>query len=320
MIAAFLLGWWGTFLLAFPIYQYASRRLLDRPSARSSHTTPTPRGGGGSIVLTVLLFLPPAYGAGLLSGALTTALLGGVLLALMGWLDDHRSLPIPLRLGVQVAAAAWSLFWLSQEASFSAWLTPVLFGLLLWFTNLYNFMDGIDGLVSSQGFFWSLVLALAAGWRALPEGILLALLSGSFLSFLLWNWPRAEIFLGDVGSQFLGFTLGLLQIALFLKEPPLGVSAAVMTAPFWIDATWTLISRFIRGERWYLPHRSHAYQKLACRLGHLRVTTLYLLFSLIWLLPSALWALKGGGSAMMGMAVATAPILLLMVHIRAGEP
>lgn len=310
MVAAFLAGFLATALLLFPLHRYASRRLLDRPSSRSSHASPMPRGGGAALALAALALLPFLE----LSLAEKAALMGGFAVALIGWLDDHRSLPIPLRLAVQLLAGIWSLSWLPGPLPL-----PLSLLILVWFTNLYNFMDGIDGLAASQALLWCLILGLLAFQAGLTEAPFLALLAGGLLALLLWNWPRAELFMGDVGSYFLGFTLALLLLRLTAVDPKWGLLGGILTAPFWVDATWTLGYRLLSGQRWFLPHRLHAYQKLARRLGHRETTSLYLLFTLLWLLPAGL-LVYGGVSAIMGLILAVGPLLGLVVALRAGDP
>src|SRR5207253_813322 len=151
---------------------------------------------------------------------------------------------------------------------------------LLWLLNLFNFMDGIDGIAAGEAVFVSLSVAAAAlasgsGDRSVWLAFIVA---GAALGFLRWNWPPARIFMGDVGSGFLGFMLGSLSIIAHQKwRVPVSVPL-ILLGVFVADATTTLLCRIFRGEKWYASHRSHAYQRLSQRFGaHGPVTFLVML-------------------------------------------
>jgi Fuc2NAc and GlcNAc transferase len=248
-----------------------ARHLLDRPNGRSAHVRPTPRLGGIGIMCA---FLPVATvtvvcsGGG--AGALSTVITTGIIAAL-GLVDDLRPLPARWRFGVQLAAAtvvvganvariesAWTLLplpvWLLAPAS-------VLW--IVWVTNLYNFMDGIDGLAGAEASSVGIIagaLFLMAGRGDLA--VVALLMAAAALGFLGWNWPPARIFMGDVGSGFLGFTFGALSL-IASRSGTLPLALCLMLAGvFAFDATLTLLRRMARGEPWHQPHRSHAYQRL----------------------------------------------------------
>ena len=290
-IAAFFL--FAVFTLSYMLAgwyrRYALRRdILDIPNARSSHVTPTPRGGGLSFVLS---FLGASLAFFLLfpeREALWLALVGGGgMVALLGWLDDRYDLSSGVRFLFQGLAAAWALYWLGglPELSLgSASLTLGWFGYplawlgVVWMLNLYNFMDGIDGLTSGQG----VIVTTTVGFLLLaqhPELAFVALILGSaILGFLVWNWPPAKIFMGDVGSGFLGFVFALLAIYSENTGALPLLSWFALFAVFFIDATATLILRTLRGERWYEAHNTHAYQKaVQAGLSHRQVTLTILL-------------------------------------------
>jgi Fuc2NAc and GlcNAc transferase len=276
--------------------------LLDVPNRRSSHTTPTPRGGGLGIVgsfLAGILYL--SFSGRLSPGSLNAVLISGSLLvAGIGLWDDIRSLTPRHRLAVHILAAALLVWGTGQEAAlrFGDWqpeFPQPLLGLFLllsvvWSINLYNFMDGIDGLAGAEGVFVpgaaALLIYHQGGAPELPLALILAL---ACLGFLFWNWPPARIFMGDVGSGFLGFVLAALALQTSVYGRILPVYCwLILPAVFIADTTITLLRRWLRGEKWYIAHRSHAYQQAAVRYGsHLRVTVGIMAINLSWLLPLA---------------------------------
>jgi UDP-N-acetylmuramyl pentapeptide phosphotransferase/UDP-N-acetylglucosamine-1-phosphate transferase len=256
------------------------KQLLDQPGERRSHVVATPRGGGIAIVVTVLLgiawlalknpsdaFLLGCFGIGL------------VLVAGIGWVDDHRPIPAWPRLLVH-AGAAFLLAW-GVHRSGPGLIAPVVaFVLALVLVNIWNFMDGIDGLAASQAAIvaFAMSLLLAGGvWGWIAVGLLAAL-----AGFLPFNFPKARIFLGDVGSGALGFLLaGLLVAAFRLDRAPWPLLLLPISA-FLVDAGFTLGMRILRRERWWTPHVQHTYQKWAGRnVSHVGVTLAYAGFSLL---------------------------------------
>ena len=261
--------------------RYALRRqLLDQPGERRSHQVPTPRGGGIGIVISLLLSLSllaasePAHAWMLLSTALGTVLVAGI-----GWIDDHRPLGPWLRLLVQ-AAAALLLAWGIHTEGGSAAAAMLAFSAAMVLTNIWNFMDGIDGLATSQALIAAMAYALfagsgAAGWLGLA-------LAAACLGFLPFNFPRARIFLGDVGSATLGYVLAALAAWLALDAGRRAPLLLLPVSAFLIDASLTLARRAATGQRWWLPHAQHAYQHWARRSGsHVRVTLAYAAWTLL---------------------------------------
>lgn len=247
--------------------------LLDRPNERSLHVKPTPRGGGIGIVLAFLALvgalvlsyeIPRGLGWAMASGA-------GIV-AVLGLLDDRFTLPNTLRMPIWFAAAAGAVWLAGGLPRLDLGLVTVSLGLLgpvlatiavVWMTNLYNFMDGIDGLAGSQG----VVAAAAGGWLLLRAGAPgLALVSfglaAACLGFLVWNWPPSRVFMGDVGSGTLGFVFAVLALASENAGAVPILAWGILLAPFLVDATFTVARRILRGEPFYKPHRSHAYQRL----------------------------------------------------------
>ncbi len=260
-------GTWGARRYAL------GRRLLDAPGERRSHSVPTPRGGGIAIVAgTVLAALFLA-----IQGPLPILLafgLGTGLVAAVGWVDDHRPLSPWLRLGVHALAAAVFAAVLAREGAGAA---AVAVGFLapLVLTNIWNFMDGIDGIAASQA-----VIVVLACLPFLPDphdALALALVAAC-MGFLPFNFPRARIFMGDVGSGALGFAIGaLLALAVAAGGSEGAAWLLLPLAPFLVDAGLTLLRRMLRGERWWTPHVQHAYQVAARRFGHAPVTWAYAL-------------------------------------------
>jgi Fuc2NAc and GlcNAc transferase len=254
------------------IRNYAvSRGMVDVPNERSSHAVITPRGGGLAIVITFLGGAAALATLGVLPAHLMIALGGGgLLIAGVGWLDDRKGLSAVSRAVVHLAAAVWAICWLGGLPWLDLGFTRLplhLIGALLavigvvWLVNLFNFMDGIDGIAGVETIS---VCVMAGAWAAFSgaSGLAMAclLLALTTAGFLVWNWPPAKIFMGDVGSGFLGYTLVVLAISSEkMHAAPLFVWI-VLLGVFLIDATATLIRRISRGERWYEAHRTHAYQ------------------------------------------------------------
>ncbi len=270
---------------------YAHRRgMLDQPGKRRSHSLPTARGGGIGIVVACVLVVPWALLASpaAASGWLVGGLIGGtVMVALVGWLDDHQPLGVLPRLGVQLLASG--LFGVSLLADGHAWWwLLVLVPTGAWSVNLHNFMDGIDGLLAQQLVFVASgigLLAAVAGQPALAGGALVVAAAG--MGFLPYNWAPARVFMGDVGSGAAGFLLFGLAAALSWWRPSLTWPVLVLGSAFVTDASLTLLSRFLRGRRWYSPHREHLYQWLV-RSGwsHRRCATAYLGWNLLVAAPA----------------------------------
>ncbi|MFC6669713.1 MraY family glycosyltransferase [Marinobacterium aestuariivivens] len=267
-------------LLTGALRRYAlAGGMLDVPNARSSHMLPTPRGGGVSVVLVYLAGLCLLFSQGLMADEVLIGLVGaGVLVALIGWVDDRQSVAARWRLAVHFLAAGWGLFWLGglppvviYAVEFDlGWLGHGLALLyLVWLLNLYNFMDGIDGIAGVEAVTVALggcLLAVMAG-AGVEAWWPMLLLAAGVAGFLVWNWPPARIFMGDAGSGFIGLMLGLLSIQAAYQSFELLAGWLVLLAVFVTDATLTLIRRLLRGMPLAEAHRSHGYQYAARRLG-----------------------------------------------------
>jgi UDP-N-acetylmuramyl pentapeptide phosphotransferase/UDP-N-acetylglucosamine-1-phosphate transferase len=292
------MGWLlGSFLITVLLVRgaigYARRRgMLDQPGQRRSHRMPTPRGGGIGIVVAMLACLPgvlygspAAWPAGVIAG-LWVAL---ILVALAGWWDDHHPLPVLPRLGAQVLAVG--LFSCSLLVTgLSWWWLPLLLVCGVWSINLHNFMDGIDGLLAQQAIFVGAGLALLA-WAATQAALMLAAaaLAAAALGFWCFNRPPARIFMGDVGSGSIGLLVFVFSAMLWRVEHALLWPALILSSSFVVDASLTLLTRMLRGRRWYTAHREHLYQWLA-RYGagtHAKSGAAYLGWNLLVAAPSA---------------------------------
>jgi UDP-GlcNAc:undecaprenyl-phosphate GlcNAc-1-phosphate transferase len=235
---------------------------LDHPVARSSHSVPTPKGGGVGIVVAFAVGMACAPAAGWQDGVLTGAAL---VLAAVSYLDDVRHWPFWCKLAAQCGAALAIVG--TGQAPHDVALpglgavplglaAPVLaLGWLLFVTNATNFMDGLNGLAAGSVAVACLALALTAGGKAWPASLVVAVVAG----FLPFNYPRARIFMGDVGSQFLGFVAGALALR-YAAQPAVAIILPFGLLPLLLDAALTLLRRWRRGERLTEAHRSHYYQ------------------------------------------------------------
>jgi Fuc2NAc and GlcNAc transferase len=307
--------------------------VLDIPKDRSSHSTPMPRGGGLAIVTTQLAVTAALGAAGKMTPQLMVALLaGGAAIAVVGFADDKWGVAPSVRLAVHFAAIAgfvWSI----------GHLPPINFGIavfdlgivgtalaivfLVWFLNLYNFMDGIDGIASVEAISIAAVAAFLLELRGADASAILLLLSliAAVGGFLIWNWPPARIFMGDVGSGFLGFALGAIAWATVVGGDLSIWVWLILFGAFFVDATITLLRRWARGEPLATAHRTHAYQHLSRRTGsHLKVTLGCLAVNLLWLAPLAWLAFARPSLGALLTLVAWIPLALFDWHYGAGTP
>jgi Fuc2NAc and GlcNAc transferase len=321
----------GSWALTSFLRRYAlAKNLIDIPNDRSSHSVPTPRGGGIAIVVSFLVSLPVLICIGWLTTPICLALIGaGVAVAVAGFLDDHGHIPARWRLLVHFCAATWGLYWLSAFpvllvfGDFPDWLSYVCTAIyIVWLLNLYNFMDGIDGLAGIEAITTCCSSALLI-WLVTPDStawMLPTLLAAAVSGFFSWNFPPARIFMGDAGSGFLGIMLALLSVQAAGVDPQLYWVWLILLGVFIVDATVTLCRRVLRGEKFYEAHCSHAYQYASRTLGAHRPVTLAVgAINIFWLLPVAsLVALKKMDGAL-GLTVAYAPLLWLVLYFKAGD-
>lgn len=321
-----------TFGLTWLLLRYAKvLNLIDVPNLRSSHSIPKARGGGVAIALTfltslVLLIPVPAF-----DNAVLIALLGaGSVVAGLGLLDDFMDVSIRWRLLGHFSAAAWALYWLEGLPPLLLLGVAVDLGVLgnllaavylVWLLNLYNFMDGIDGIASVEALcvcFGGALLYVLLGAESLA--LMPLLLAAAVAGFLCWNFPPARMFMGDAGSGFLGLVLGVLSLQAAWFTAELLWSWVILLGVFVVDATFTLLRRLLRGDKVYQAHRSHAYQYASRRFaGHRPVTLAVLLINLLWLLPMALLAGLGYVDGLLATLIAYLPLLWLAVKFKAGQ-
>jgi Fuc2NAc and GlcNAc transferase len=305
---------------------------LDLPNARSSHVTPTPRGGGIAIVVVSLVGMTALAWFGWIEVDLFYALAGGgMAVALVGHLDDRGRIGIVGRFAVHIAAAIWATAWLGgmteihwgEQMITLGYLGSLLAALgIVWALNLFNFMDGIDGIAASQAIFMSGTGAALAMLAGMSNSIPLAglVLAAASLGFLAWNWPPARIFMGDVGSGYLGFAMAVIGLAAMHERAVMLPVWLILGGVFFIDSTVTLFRRLARRERVYEAHRGHAYQWLARRWNsHLRVTMACLLLNILWVAPCAWLALRFPAIAGWCVLAAWGPILALALAAGSGR-
>lgn len=329
ILASFLIS----FLLTGYMRHYALKKnIIDNPNERSSHTIPTPRGGGVSIVITFLLVLVGLIVSHQLE--VTTGLIlvaAGLGVAVLGFLDDHGHINSMLRLAIHFVIAISTVFFLggfsevtlfngNLQLVWSANIIAVFF--LVWLLNLYNFMDGINGIASVE----AITTVLSLGFIYLVLGIqlsseLLFILAACVLGFVLWNFPKAKIFMGDAGSGFLGLTLGILALIALKENLPLFYAWIICLGVFIVDATYTLIKRVLNGYKMYDAHRSHSYQILSRKWGsHTPVTLAIAAVNLFWLWPIAYITVTQEMTYPETMIlIAYLPLMLIVIKSKAGN-
>ncbi|MFV0478133.1 MAG: MraY family glycosyltransferase [Parahaliea sp.] len=306
------LGCWAYLLLA--------RRwhLLDHPNHRSSHQVPTPHGGGTIIVLSLALgfvagsfVLPWTW-----SPVLLLILILALLLMLLGVLDDIRSLSVRLRFSIYGLSCLLAVWFSLQPITLidGLYLLPVSFA-VLWLLNLYNFMDGIDGLAALQCIGACAMASLLA--CSDDYALFCVLLACAHLGFLVWNFPPARLFMGDAGSVPTGFlvaalalygqTSGALSVAVWL----------ILLAGFIVDASTTLLRRWCRGENIFQAHRDHFYQRLSRHWqSHKKVDIAFVILLFGWLLPLAWCAQTYQSHALFPVILAYLPLFVVMAKTR----
>jgi Fuc2NAc and GlcNAc transferase len=299
--------------------------LVDVPNERSSHVAPTPRVGGVAVTVAVIAGVVTLYCFGAASSTVLFLTSGAALLVgVLGYVDDMMGLGVGPRLAVHLIAATSAVYWIMgwQGLGLQGFALLITTGLtLVWALNLYNFMDGIDGIALQEAVFIALGGYLLLWGTASPWlGVLLCIATSS-VAALVWNWAPARLFLGDSGSGFLGFLLAVIGLDSVVNADAELVPWLILWGIFLVDATVTLITRILTGQRWYAAHRSHAYQQLARRFGsHAYVTLGALAVNVLWLLPWAVLA-EGGSVAPSSCLISSLlPLGVLAVAAGAGQP
>ncbi len=284
--------------------------LLAHPNARSSHAKPTASAGGLGFIAPVLAWLvvsmdyPPAL----------VLLATGAAIAVLGLVDDVTDVHRGLRLGCHLALAAACVLWLFE---FPLAIAGIFILGLAWWVNVYNFMDGIDGIAASQA------VAYAAGALLLGDldhssAAFAWVLLAAALGFLGFNWAPAKVFMGDTGSGFLGLTIGVFALWLWQDGKLPFVASAILLVTFWFDASYTLFVRFVTGQAFADAHRAHLYQVVSRRLGHGPTTALFWLHAVAWLAPLAGLATAYPRWQLACLATACLPIGTACAAFRAG--
>lgn len=319
-----------SFLLSRFVIHQLGRQLLDEPNMRSSHQIPTPRGGGMAITASLFMAATMATALGYLDKSLWMWLIApGIFISLLGALDDFFNLSIKLRLLIQLVLATTSIYLLhatellpSPSLLEYALLIAMIF-FVTWMTNLYNFMDGINGLAALEliSVCFGLILIYALFDTRQNSISLLMILAASTCGFLYWNFPNAKLFMGDSGSLLLGFCLGLLAIEPAKENLNLTIAWIIMLAVFIVDATYTLFYRIMSGQAFSQAHRSHTYQKCAIKYqSHARVTLIAVGINLVWLLPLAMATAANLLHPFAGLTIAYIPLIVIARKFNAGQP
>lgn len=320
------------FLLTGVLRRYVlSRGLLDFPGRRSSHTAPTPRGGGLAIAASFLLAILLLGVLNEYQHSLIIALVcAGAWIALVGFWDDHGDVAPRWRLLAHFVGASWVLVWLGGLPPLRIWGYLIDFGMvghlvaavyLAWLLNLYNFMDGIDGIATIEAITVCIGSALVARF-VVNDQVLWApplLLACAACGFLYWNFPKARIFMGDSGSGFLGIIIGGFSLLHAWIAPQLFWVWQILLGAFIVDTTVTLFRRILRGEKIYKAHRSHAYQYASRKYSsHMVVSLAVGAINLFWLLPLALAVGLGWLDGVVGVIIAYLPLIGLAIYYKAG--
>ena len=319
--------------LAGLLRRYAlAKSLMDVPNERSSHSVPTPRGGGVSIVVTFLTGLLYLLGSALLDARAFIALfVAGLVVAIIGFVDDHEHIAARWRLMGHFVASGWIVFWLGGLPSLNLFGITIDLGLtgyvlaivaLVWLLNLYNFMDGIDGLAAIEALSSSLLAGFIFFFLFDNQELfyLHLLMAAAVVGFLIWNLPPAKIFMGDAGSGFLGMVLGAIALYSAHIEANMLWVWLILLGVFITDATHTLFRRLLRGDKIYQAHRSHAYQYASRKYeSHLLVTSSVMFINLLWLAPWSVAVALGAVDGVLGLICAYAPLLWLAWYFKAGE-
>ena len=319
-----------TLILGGIFYRYNNiPNLIDVPNSRSSHASPTLKGGGVVIMFTFIAFLMGLYYLDILSSKIYLDLvMCSCVIGLVGFMDDIKEVNPRIRLVIHFLTAAIGLYLLNgfKEVLFLG--DTVNLGLLgnvlamiyiVWFLNLYNFMDGIDGIASLQAITVCGAFAFINFWifPSFDLWKVSLLFTSCILGFLYWNFPKAKIFLGDTGSGFIGFFLALFSIEASNNQPVLLWVFLILMSVFLVDATLTLFYRIYNNEVIFKAHSSHAYQKAATIFNsHILVTNFICLINLLWLFPMAFLVALGLIQGIVGLGIAIFPLTLLFIYLQ----
>ncbi|MCX6334950.1 MAG: glycosyltransferase family 4 protein [Bacteroidia bacterium] len=274
-----------SFVSTYLIMRYLmKKRILDIPNERSLHNVPTPSGGGAAIVISWYIGITFLYFNGIIDKTLYSALMSGILVAIISLIDDIYGVKPYIRLIVHIITAVVALFMLNGlrpliipaiNFNYDFIVYPLAIIGIVWFINLFNFMDGVDGFASVEAIFICSVYFVLT-WNIAT--LLLIVCVGGFLS---WNWPKAKIFMGDTGSTQLGFVLVVMGIYFHNNLEFSVINWIMLTSPFWFDATLTLFRRWRNGEKLSQAHKKHVYQRIVqAGFSHEKVNLFLILINL----------------------------------------
>lgn len=285
-----------SFFLTYFIKNYMIKKsFVASVNERSSHTVPTPHGGGIAIAITWFIGLFYLYFIGQIENNLFYALLFGAVISIVSFFDDIYELSPKLRLIIQAIVAIGGLYFLGGFETLAFGIfdiqNPIFtnifaFFMIIWFINLYNFLDGINGYAGSEALFLAV-----AGFILFGENHFLVL-AVAVLGFLYWNWNKAKIFMGDVGSTLLGYNVAIFTIYYANQEPTNFWIWIILFSVYWFDATLTLIRRKLNKERLSQAHKKHSYQRLTqAGWSHYKVTNYsiglnILLFAIVYFISN----------------------------------
>ncbi|HOU95421.1 MAG TPA: glycosyltransferase family 4 protein [Bacteroidales bacterium] len=276
IIIFFLFSFLLTYLFRYLAIRY---KIYDIPGERSLHQAPVPRSGGLAIVISWYVGITVLFFSGGIERGLYLALMSGIIIAVVSFIDDIIKLSPLIRLIFQFCTAIAAFFFLGKlrplimpeiEINYPLLIYPFAIIGMVWFINLFNFMDGVDGFASIEAIIVSLVMFFYS------NNIINILLIACVAGFLFWNWPKARIFMGDIGSTQLGFILVILGIYFHNNYKFSIINWIMLTSPFWFDATLTLFRRWRNKEKLSQAHRKHVYQRFVqSGASHLK-TDMYL--------------------------------------------
>jgi len=262
LLIILILSFAGTYII---IKVAIKRNIFDIPNIRSSHTIPTPRGGGLAIVLSWYVGLFGLKYFNLIESNLFYALLSGSVLAFVSFLDDLFSIKPWIRILFQLLTVTIGIYFLNGFTTLYlnnfVITIPIILSVIvvigaIWFINLYNFLDGIDGYASIEA------ISIALGMFVITKNPIFLLLIFAVLGFLIWNWPKAKIFMGDIGSTQLGYIFVILGVY-FNNNHEFNIFGwLILTSLFWVDASLTLLRRWRNKEKLSTAHKKHAYQRI----------------------------------------------------------
>jgi Fuc2NAc and GlcNAc transferase len=295
--------------------------ILDAPISRSMHTTPTPRGGGVGFVITIIV-----YSIFYLKKNFITSNFFNVIfqssfgVSILGFIDDKYNLSAKIRLIIEFFMAVlillnypFIIFQYSNYLLFQILIIILFIFSYLWVVNLYNFMDGINGIATLEAI--SICLAMLLNYYLIDyyenfDFILTVIFS--LMAFLIWNFPKAKIFMGDVGSYFLGSVIFILSIISLNKDPNIFFSWIIIFAVFVVDSTSTLIRRLINNEDLFKAHKKHIYQYTSIKYNsHVKISLGIVCINFLWLFPISYLVISNKVNFIYGITLAYLPLLLI---------